>query len=48
MLFNDISKYIIENRERFQGLIYKVTKREFFASIMDRLMAEQGMLGDNK
>ena len=43
MLFNDILKYIIENRERIRELIYEETKKEFFES-MDRLMAEQETL----
>ena len=47
MLFNDVSRYIIKNRERIRELIYEAAKKEFFDSI-DRLMAEQEMLGDNK
>lgn len=43
MLFNDVSKYIIENRERIRELIYEETKKEFFES-MDRLRAEQETL----
>ena len=47
VLFYDISKYIIKNREHIRELIYEAEKKEFFDS-MDRLMAEQEMLGDNK
>lgn len=52
ILFHDVSKYIIENRERIRELIHEATKKEFYESIY-RLTAEQDtfkqeMLGDNK
>ena len=47
MLFLDIFRYIIGNREHIKEVIYEAIKKEFFES-MDRLMAEQEMLGDNK
>lgn len=52
ILFHDISRYIIKNRERIRESIYEAMKKEFFEG-MDRLIAEQDtfrqeMLGDNK
>lgn len=46
-LFCDIIKYIVKNREHIEEVIYEAMKKEFFEG-MDRLIAEQEMLGDNK